>query len=205
MVQLIKKDLIVHKFGWFIYFAMLAFFVVVDRQDPEFIIALLSAIVTVYVFYFDEHANAHKLWNALPFTRNELVSARYIVLLINTMITSGVFIVISVIIKGGWEQLAWQHIVGGFALVIICSALFFPCLYGFAQSNRIFLWFILYVGSVVIGIYVLSDIASKMMDSTTKMPLWSDGMLFGLSLFAICLYLLSWLLSLMIYKKKEII
>ncbi|SHH89855.1 ABC-2 transporter permease [Virgibacillus chiguensis] len=205
MVQLIKKDLIVHKFGWFIYFAMLAFYVLLGKHDSEFIIALLSAIVTVYVFYFDEHANGHKLWNALPFTRNELVSARYIVLLINTMITSGVFIVISVIIKGGWEQLAWQHIVGGFALVIICSALFFPCLYGFAQSNRILLWFILYVGSVVIGIYVLSDIASKMMDSTTKMPLWSDGMLFGLSLFAICLYLLSWLLSLMIYKKKEII
>lgn len=205
MIHLVKKDLIIHKFGWFIYFAMLAFFVFVDRNDTEFIIALMSAIVTVYVFYFDEHANGHKLWNALPFTRKEIVSARYIILMINTVIISGAFIAMKLIIQGGSVQLTWQEIVGGSILVIICSAWFFPVLYWFSQSNRIFLCFVVYIASVVIGVYLLSDLFRSKTGSLVGSPIWHGTMLLNLGLLAICLYFVSWVISIIIYNKKEII
>src|SRR5699024_8558087 len=124
----------IHNLSWLIYFGMLLFFIIFDK-DPMFIIAFMSAIVIMYVFYFDEQTNGHKLWNALPFTRHEIVSARYSSLLVVILIIMIAVMISSLLFNKAWDSVFWQEVFGSFITIIITSAICFPTFYYFAQRS----------------------------------------------------------------------
>ncbi|GIP35135.1 ABC-2 transporter permease [Paenibacillus sp. J2TS4] len=205
MLQLIKKDIAIHKFQWLMYFAMLLFFMFLDK-DAIFIIALMSAIITMNAFYADEQANGHKLWNALPFIRSEIVGARYSSLLVVTIICMSTVMMIEPIFKGGWELSLWKELIGSFVLMMLSGALCFPIFYWLSQRNVIFVLLILYILIVIAGAYSFYYLYLYLSDTLIIPQTLSDGKLFGFGLLiALCLYMLSWRLSIKIYKAREIL
>jgi len=205
MLQLIKKDVTIHKFQWFIYFAMLVFFMFLDK-DAIFIIALMSASITMNAFYADEQANGHKLWNALPFTRSEIVGARYSSLIVVTIISMCIVMIIELIMKGGWDLPLWKQVIGSFVLIMLSGALYFPLFYWLSQRNIIFILFILYILVVIAGAYSFYYLYVYLSDTLIIPQTLSDGQLFGFGLMiALSFYMLSWRLAIKIYKNREIV
>ncbi|WP_062106433.1 ABC-2 transporter permease [Bacillus niameyensis] len=205
MLQLIKKDITIHKFQWIMYFAMLLFFMYWDK-DAIFIVAIISAVIIMNAFYADEQANGHKLWNALPFTRSEIVGARYLSLMVVTIISMSTVMIIELIMSGGWELSLWKQVVGSFVLMIFSGALCFPLFYRLAQKNVIFILIILYILLVIGGSYSFYYSYKYMLDTLIIPQILSNSLFFVLSVFlALCLYLFSWMLSIKIYKSRELV
>lgn len=205
MLQLIKKDIAIHKFQWLLYLAMLLFFMLLDK-DAIFIIALMSAIITMNAFFADEQANGHKLWNAMPFTRSEIVSARYSSLLVVTVISMSTVMMIEPILNGGWDVSIWKELVGGVVLIMLSGALCFPIFYWLSQRSVIFVLLILYILLVIAGAYSFYYLYLYLSDTLIIPQALSDGKLFGFGfVIALCLYMLSWRLSIKIYKNRGIL
>ncbi|MDY0406500.1 ABC-2 transporter permease [Virgibacillus sp. 179-BFC.A HS] len=206
MLHLIKKDIVIHKFSWIIYFALLVFFVALDK-DVIFIIALISAIITMDAFYADDQANGHTLWNALPFTRSEVVSARYASLLVFTVISMGTVILVELIFKWDWEPSLWKEVIGSFILMVLSGALCFPIFYWLSSQRKvIFVLLILYILLVIAGTYAFYYLYLYLSESQIVPRTLSDGQLFGFAILtALCLYTLSWRLSIKIYRNREIV
>lgn len=205
MLQLIKKDLYIHKLSWLIYFAMLVFFMYFNK-DIFFVIALMSAIVTMYSFYYDEQANGHKLWNSLPFTRSEIVSARYFSLLVVTLIMTVVTVAVEWVLHGGWDTALWPELIGSFVLLLISGSIFFPLFYTFAQRNAVFILVILSILFVIAGVHVLYYSYIWLIENTMIVQSMGEG-LFWSTATAVSLvsYGISWGLSIKIYKAKELL
>lgn len=200
MLHLIKKDIMIHHLSWLLYGGLIIFFTIFDK-DPIFIIALMSAIVIMNVFYYDEEANGYKLWTTLPFTRREIVSARYISLLIISVIV----VSFVMLINWQWDTLFWLEVIGSFITIMITAAFSFPLFYLFAQ-NRVILFlltmYIIFVIGAVHGIYYLYV---YLFDIAFISPYLMTPLFYiGATLVGLIVYLLSWILSLKIYNRKEI-
>ncbi|WP_153720682.1 ABC-2 transporter permease [Sporosarcina cascadiensis] len=209
MLLLIKKDLAIHKLSWLLYFAMLVFFMSFNK-DIIFVIALISAIIIMNTFYYDELANGHRLWNTLPFTRKEIVSARYYSLLVNISIVAAVVLLITFIPSTIFTSppslmSTWEEVIGSFVVMTISASLFFPLVYKLAEKKSIFTFVILYILSVIAGVYGLYYSYDYLIRSSVITPS-SIGLFWGmLAASSFIFYLLSWGLSLRIYKAKEIL
>lgn len=204
MLQLIKKDLAIHKFLWFMYLAMLLFFTVFDN-DIIFILSLISAVIIMNTFYIDEQANGHKLWNALPFTRSENVGARYASLLLIIILTAVTITIIEFMMNGSLGLVFWKQVIGGIVLVLFSCAFTFPFFYQLAQRKIIFMLFILHILFTIGGAYFFYHLYLYLQDTNYIPQVMSDAQLFSIGIVVSLLsYLLSWRLSIKIYKQREI-
>lgn len=204
MLLLIKKDLVIHKLSWFLYFAMLIFFISFNK-DLLFVIALMSAIVMMNTFYFDELANGHKLWNSLPFTRKEIVSARYSTLFVVTLIMAFIVLAVEGAIHGGLASSAWEEVIGSFVIMMISASVFFPIIYKFSQRNIIFTFVIAYILFVIAGVYALFYSYLHLTNTTSIIQTIGVGLFWSiLALGSLVGYFISWSISLKIYKSKEL-
>lgn len=205
MLQLIKKDMAIHKFSWLIY-SVITLVYMFAGNDIIFIIALMSAIIIVNVFYADERANGHKLWNAMPFTRREIVSARYMSLIIIIFFNMLLVMTIELVMAGGLELAFWKGVMGSFILILITSAIFIPILYSLAQQNAVFILYVLYILLVIGAVYLFYYFYLYLTDNFIIPQTLSNVQFFGFGIvISICLYILSFVLSVRIYKNKVII
>lgn len=204
MLQLIKKDMAIHKLSWLIY-SVITLVYMFAGNDIIFIIALMSAIIIVNVFYADERANGHKLWNAMPFTRREIVSARYMSLIIIIFFNMLLVMTIELVMAGGLELAFWKEVIGSFILILITSAIFIPILYSLAQQNAVFILYVLYILLVIGAVYLFYYFYLYLTDNFIIPQTLSNVQFFGFGIvFSICLYILSCVLSVKIYKNKVI-
>lgn len=204
MLQLIKKDMAIHKLSWLIY-SVISLVYMFAGNDIIFIIALMSAIIIVNVFYADERANGHKLWNAMPFTRREIVSARYMSLIIIIFFNMLLVMTIELVMAGGLELAFWKEVIGSFILILITSALFIPILYSLAQQNAVFILYVLYILLVIGAVYLFYYFYLYLTDNFIIPQTLSNVQFFSFGIvFSICLYILSCVLSVKIYKNKVI-
>lgn len=205
MLQLIKKDIVIHKLSWLIYMAMIAIFIYAGN-DIIFIAALMSAVITMYVFYADEKANGHRLWNALPFCRSEIVGARYVSLIVNMAICILFIMGIEFIAAGGLGAVFWKEILGGLVLVLISSAVFFPLFYLLSQRNVVFIFLVLYILLVIGGAHFLYYLYVDYIHTSIIPRTFSETQFFSFGiLLALFFYGISYGISMKIYRNKEII
>lgn len=208
LLLLIKKDLAIHKLSWLLYFAMLLFFMVFNK-DVMFVVAIITAIVTMNTFHFDELAYGNKLWNSLPFTRKEIVSARYYTLLVVLVLVTGAVMAIARITNGEWSsafsRLAiWEEVIGSFVVMMVSASLFFPLVYKFAQKKTIFTFVILYIATAIAGVYAVYYLYKYLIENTSVIQSIGVGFYWAmLAIGSLICYAISWVVSLQIYKAKE--
>lgn len=205
MNHLIKKNLSIHKGQSFIYIGLLVFFFFFNK-DPVFIVSFVSALIVMNEFYFDEKADGDKLWNSLPFTRNEIVTARYMSPLLATLSCALLITVFEGFIGNLGTPEFWKQLIGSALLVMVSAAICFPIIYWLSKRKVVFTIFILYVLAVLGGSYLFYYAYLYIHNHFIHPGYLTDSVLFSVAtLVTISLYFISWRFSVHLYEKRDII
>ena len=79
MYNLIKKDLVIQKTQILLFIPFIMFFAIfADHMSPAFVFLLASTYIPLNGYIYDEQVESNILLNSLPYTRKEIVAAKYI-------------------------------------------------------------------------------------------------------------------------------
>lgn len=157
--------------------------------------------ITMDVFTKDEKPSANLLWNALPYTRKEIVSSKYIGALVH------IFLVLLTIFIGNWiihrELIQWEQIVLVTSIVLIFFSFVFPFSYLFKSQYILIasgVLFVLYLIAINMFLPNLNDIIREIIQMVLSLENYQLYLLVFLAV--VVLYISSWMLSIRIYSRK---
>ena len=172
---------------------------------------IISIAIIMTTFAADEKSSINKFLNALPYTRKEIVSSKYISALVLTFIVVfGIFIGTFIMHK---EIIDWKEMMLVISLVLVFVSFAFPFSYKFKSQYLMTGSAILFVALMVIGNFIIPkvvpmledtmDLEEKVNGLVQKLFSLQDMQLYGLiAIVIVVLYGCSWLLSIRIYSKK---
>lgn len=210
MFNLIRKDIIIHKFTLMILIPVLLVYLMMDISSV-WLGFLISIAIIMTTFAADEKSSINKFLNALPYTRKEIVSSKYIGALIFTFIVvCSIFIGTFIIHR---EILDWEEMMLVVSLILIFVSFAFPFSYKFKSQYLMTGSAIIFVALMVIFNFIIPKVVPMLEDKMNleekvhlliqKLFSLQDMQLYGLiAIVIIVLYGCSWLLSIRIYSKK---
>lgn len=174
-----------------------------DNLFFAFYPCLFSGMLPVTLLSYDERSKWNEYSGALPYSKSQIVSGKYIIGLIAQII---------VLILSGIAQAVRMNVNGIFVLNdylgFMAMLLFLSCV---ASSSILPFIFKLGVEKGRIANYFLigfifagSLIASKLLDTNLQAEVTFNGILPVLCIFGIALFAFSWYLSIVFYKKREL-
>lgn len=204
MFNLILKDLMIQKTNFLILFLTSIAYLAIDTS-VIWLGFLFSIIVIMNAFSMDEKTPINHFLNALPYTRKQIVSAKYIGVFVLTFIIFSFLIIGNLLIHQTVGD--WREYLLILCLVLLFVSYIFPFSYKFSSRNLI--------TGMVISIFVIV-IALKVIGPKDTMTLnekigWVATKLFSIQqsqLYIVVgivislVYICSWLLSIRIYSKK---
>lgn len=204
MFNLILKDLMIQKTNFLILFLTSIAYLAIDTS-VIWLGFLFSIIVIMNAFSMDEKTPINHFLNALPYTRKQIVSAKYIGVFVLTFIIFSFLIIGNLLIHQTFGD--WRELLLILCLVLLFVSYIFPFSYKFSSRNLI-------TGSVI-SVFVVV-IALKVIGTKDTMTLnekigWVATKLFSLQqsqLYIVVgivislVYICSWMLSIRIYSKK---
>ena len=205
MKQLIIKNILIHKYQWFLYLLIAAIFLIMGN-DLLYEVEIISAIITMNEFYYDEKANGDKLWNSLPFTRKEFVGSRYASLLLNTLFSTIIVLFIEYAIRRSIQFTFVKEVSGSILIMMLSAALCFPLFYGLRQRKVIFALLVLYILLIVGGVFVIYYGYLHLLTTGIIPEVFQDWQLFAIAFAITCfLYFTSWKLSVVLYSRRDLV
>ncbi|MCY7770040.1 ABC-2 transporter permease [Bacillus haynesii] len=200
MFNLILKDIILQKKTLAASFLVLCVYLMLDIS-PIWIGVVFSIVISLYAFSIDEKSSIHMLLNSLPYTRKEIVSSKYIVVVLFTcMVAAAIFIANFIIHR---ELTIWKDILLMVAIVMTAASFMLPFCYKF-KSN-----YLLNASIVAFGLYMLTVnfIVQNLNDQIREfihmlLTLQNTSLYLIVAISIITLYGCSWLLSIRIYRNK---
>ncbi|MED4729383.1 ABC-2 transporter permease [Aneurinibacillus migulanus] len=200
MFNLIRKDIILQKKNLMILLPALFVYLTLNISYiwSGFV---FSIVIIMSAFSIDEKSRINTLLNSLPYTRREIVSSKYIGVLIFTLIVVLTIFIGNLIIHR--ELTLWKDLMFIVSLVMVSTSFILPFSYQFKSQY-------LFIGSLVlIGIYMvlistmfqnLNDIIRENVQIVLSLQNINVYLLIIFSI--IILYVCSWLLSIRIYRNK---
>ena len=164
---------------------------------------LMCGMVPVNLLSYDERSGWLKYSAALPYTKLQIVSGKYLIGLIMQgamLIVTGIAQGIKMSVQGGFELGSYMLVmVTVLLLSVLSSSLSLPFVFklGTEKGRTVYL---LAVGAVC-GISVASSVVS---DSISKTSIHSSLITPLLCLLSVGVYALSWYLSCLFFKKREL-
>ncbi|MGM0941219.1 MAG: ABC-2 transporter permease [Bacillota bacterium] len=200
MLNLIRKDILLQKNGILILLPAL-FIYLFFGTSITWVSIVFSIVIIMDVFSKDEKSSTNLLLNALPYTRNEIVSSKYIGAII---LMTFVLLTISV---GNWiihsEMVQWKQLLLITSIVVIFISFAFPFCYLFKSRylmNASIVLFCLYLVIVNTFIVDLNDRIRNIVH--TILSLENTQLYLFVTLSVVLLYVISWILSIRIYRRK---
>jgi len=200
MLNLIRKDIMLLRNTLLLVLPFLFVALFLGRTSI-FVGVIFSIAFIMSAFSFDEKSEANILLNALPYTRKEIVSSKYIGVFIFVLIVAFTIFIGNLIIYR--ELTPWSDIFLIFSIVMIIISLFFPFSYKFKSQY-------LFIGTIALFVIfsMVANVVANNMDGVIRdvmhvfssMPTYLLYLAFGV--LSLALYVGSWLLSLRIYEKK---
>ncbi|RLL43883.1 ABC-2 transporter permease [Oceanobacillus piezotolerans] len=201
MFNLIKKDFVIQKTQILLFIPFIIFFAIFgDHMSPAFIFLLASTYIPLNGYIYDEQVESNILLNSLPYTRKEIVSAKYIGAIAYMILGIGVASVILYLFNFGFMI---RDITIAMGLFFVFSAFAFPLFYVLKPG---------YIGVVVIfGMILLAGVLPPLFRLLTEHLTTITDFLTSLSTttlylsgaaISIILYLTSWMVSQLIYQRK---
>lgn len=200
MVNLIKKDFIIHKNMLLIMLLGIVAYMFVDTSAMLNGIIFTFAIV-MHIFSADETKPIQMLLSSLPYTRKEVVTSKYIAAIVYLLLVIGVIVITNYLIN---QQLPdWKAFLIVIGIVMLLVSFIFPFSYKFSSKFLLFAG----IGVFVVYLFVLNFLIPNLHDEirsmTAKLLQFNDiQIMFGVGVALCILYLLSWLVSVKIYEKK---
>ena len=202
MKGLLLKDLINLKKQAFIYLVFILFYgvVSVSSNNVSFIggmICVVSAMMPITALSFDERANWDKYALTMPVSRRDMVLEKYILGLLCA--TGG----LAVLLLFQWiipvkEEGDLISIFILYAVSILYLSLLLPVLFKLGvEKGRILM--MLFFAIPFAAVFIVSKLDLQMPDIQTL-----KSLLYGFPAFVAAVYILSFFLSFLIYRKKEL-
>lgn len=202
MFNLIFKDILIQKKIFLFYIATLIIYLIIDVSSILIVVVYSLTFINMALSY-DEKDNANILFNSLPYTRKEIVSSRYVGVLIFTSL----FIMITYggrfLLYGKEASFSWKAILLIMGLVMVAISFMLPVFYKFKRQYLVF-----FAGALV-GIYLLMknflvpNLNNTLRELTRKFLTLQETQMYLVAIFTIAiLYIGSWILSIRIYERK---
>lgn len=202
MVNLILKDILIQKKLILFYIATIILYLWIDTSLVR-IGSIYSVVFIMNAFSYDEKTNANILLNSLPYTRKEIVSSKYVGVLIFTSIFIIFIYVGNFLLKREGALFLWKDILLIIGLVMVVMSFILPICYRFKMQYLTISVGVLFGIYLVVIIYLIPNFNDIVRELTQKfMTLQEAQMYFIAILTTVILYIGSWLLSIRIYEKK---
>ena len=200
MFNLILKDIILQKKTLAASFLVLCVYLMLDIS-PIWVGVVFSIVISMYAFSIDEKSSIHMLLNSLPYTRKEIVSSKYIVVVLFTsMVAAAIFIVNFIIHR---ELTIWKDILLMVAIVMTAASFMLPFCYKF-KSNYLVIASIAAFGLYMLTInFLVQNLNDQIREFIHMLLTLQNTFLYLIvAISIITLYGCSWLLSIRIYRNK---
>lgn len=199
MVNLIKRDLILQKKLLWLYIPFILFFVV-TWSSPFLIFTMAALYIPFNAYAYDEEVESDKLLNSLPYTRLEIITARYVGAVFYTALS---IILVSFTLLIFNKTFSIADIIIGASLFLALAAFTFPLFQIFKQGNITTI--------IIIALVIVLGLASYFSEFLSKLEsillMDSNGLSsllpIILALSILIIYVLSWLTTYLIYNKKD--
>ena len=164
---------------------------------------MLAGIIPITLLAYDERSRWTEYCGALPYSRAQIVSAKYLVGLALQTITSIVVLIVLIIRNNEFSFNTLEELIASVAAMFIASFIMpticmpFSLKFG-TEKGRIIYYVVIaaIAGFIALAVESTDDIPRKLDSLAGLMPIISTGL--------IVLYALSWLLSVAFYNYKEI-
>ena len=162
---------------------------------------VFSIVIIMNAFSMDEKSSINTLLNSLPYTRKEMVSSKYIGVLVFTLIViSGLFIGNLILNQ---ELMAWKEIMLIISLVMIVASFILPFSYQFKSQYLLIasiVLFVLYMVIINMIFHNLNEVIMNFVEKLLSLQTLSFYLITSGSI--LILFACSWLLSIRIFKNK---
>lgn len=201
MFNLIKKDFIIQKSQILLFIPVLIFFAIFGKHlSPAFIFFVASSYIPMNGYIYDERVESNIFLNSLPYTRKEIVAAKYIGAIVYMILSIGLASIVLYFFNYGYMM---RDIAIAAGLFFVFAALAFPLFYILKPG---------YVGTAVLVGVILSAVIlpavfrlladhfttiTDFLTSQSAATLYLSG-----AIIAIALYLISWMVSQFLYQRK---
>lgn len=164
---------------------------------------IISGMIPVTLLSYDERSKWNEYCGTLPYTKLQIVSAKYIIGLIVQLSVLIVLLSIYAVkmnIDGVFSFKAYMGVLSVImAVSFVYSSITLPVMFKLGtEKGRIFYYFIIGIVFAVTGILSSNMFETKI---STTLPVVSD---FVMIIIAVIIYAFSWYLSVSFYKKREI-
>ena len=201
MFNLIKKDFVIQKIQILLFIPFIMFFAIfADHMSAAFVFLLVGTYIPLNGYIYDEQVESNILLNSLPYTRKEIVSAKYVGAIAYMILSITVASIIFYIF--GYDY-GIRDISIAMGLFFIFTAFTFPLFYILKPG---------YIGTAVLGGFILLAIvippiflflAEYLTAITEFFTSLSTTMIYlsGATI-SIIIYLTSWRVSQTLYQRK---
>lgn len=201
MFNLIKKDFVIQKTQILLFIPFIMFFAIfADHMSPAFVFLLASTYIPLNGYIYDEQVESNILLNSLPYTRKEIVAAKYIGAIAYMIVSIGIASIIFYIFS---YDFLIKDISIAIGLFFIFTAIAFPLFYILKPG---YIGAVVMVGFLFLAVVIpplfrlLSEHLTVITDFLTSLSttiLYLSG-----AAISIIVYLISWMVSQTIYQRK---
>ncbi|TRZ40587.1 ABC-2 transporter permease [Niallia circulans] len=200
MYNLIRKDIVMQKKTLWILLPIQLVYLSLNI-GYVWIGFVFSIVIIMNAFSMDEKSSINTLLNSLPYTRKEMVSSKYIGVLVFTLIVvSGLFIGNLILNQ---ELMAWKEIMLIISLVMIVASFILPFSYQFKSQYLLIasiVLFVIYMVVINMIFYNLNEVIINFVEKLLSLQTLSFYLMTSGSI--LILFACSWLLSIRIFKNK---
>ena len=201
MFNLIKKDFVIQKTQILLFIPFIMFFAIFgDHMSPAFIFLMAGMYIPINGYIYDERVESNIFLNSLPYTRKEIVAAKYIGAIAYMILSIGIA---GIILKVFNYDYMIRDIAIAAGLFLIFVAFAFPLFYILKPG---------YIGlAILIGVIFFAVVLppifrflaehlttiTDFLTSLSTITLYLSGAAISISF-----YLISWMVSQIIYQRK---
>lgn len=199
MFNLIRRDVILQKRQLLIFIPFILFFIIMESH-PALTFLVASIFIPFNTLAYDEKTETNKLLNSLPYTRTEIMTARYVGAIVYMILSIALTSLLLFLFN---KPFTLPDIAIGNSLFLLFVAITFP-LYQLIKPG--------YTTTVVIILFVVSaglagpfvSLINKYLPAITEfiMNTPESQLYTGVVLVVIIIYTISWAFSTFIYSRK---
>src|SRR5699024_8311427 len=198
MINLIRRDVIMQKRNLLVFIPFVLFFIIMNSH-PTLTFLVASIFIPFNTFDYDKKAETNILLNSLPYTRREIIAARYIGAIVYMIFA---VVLTSLALLAFNKSFTLTDIAIGSSLFLLFVALAFPLFYIFESNITLIIMisFILLVGIVPPTVYYLAEYVPYV---TNFMLNLSNIVLYtSVAIIIAIIYIISWVTTTLVYQHK---
>lgn len=199
MLNLIKRDAIIQKKQLYLFIPFMLFFILM-QVPPIFTFLVVSIYIPMNAYTYDERAETNILLNSLPYTRKQIIAARYIgsifYIALSVLLVLGILLILN-------QSFEWRDVGIGVASSILFFSIAFPMYYIFKRGYVSLATMILFFLLVAFVPKILPKISNQLSTFIHFVQELSLAIVYGsIASIVIAIYLFSWLVTMKVYERK---